>query len=433
MATRRRLIALGAGLAPGLTLAACSGAARTSPAPSETRTRPAVAMEYWSRWPQPAPTEIEEKRVGEWNAANAPTTFTRTGMVGDYIEKLNTAFAAGTGPDTYTVGGSGVPNFSAKGAALSGIDRYQAVQKELPDFFPATVEAARYQGKLNGLPYIVDIRNMIVRKDHMQQAGLDTATFPETWDRFREAARRMTQRNGTDFAVVGFGMPKASWGAHDLWFTLVQQQNAYPFNQELTRTQFTTAEARAALQLMVDLLNKDQVDTLKPPAPPSGQHALVAGLQACTWDSAGPVNAARRAAPDQMANIITAPIPMLKKRVTYMGGTLLMASNKPKDADAAVDFMVYLTAARHAEEINSVQNAVPPRKSARDLPYVMDPLIKTFYDAVGYGWTYPNHAHYTEIRDVIVKEIEPAMKLEKSVQAALDDAARGVQEYLDRR
>ncbi|HEX2186248.1 MAG TPA: hypothetical protein VHN78_12165, partial [Chloroflexota bacterium] len=123
----------------------------------------------------------------------------------------------------------------------------------------------------------------------------------------------------------------------------------------------------------------------------------------------------------------------IKKRLTYMGGTLLMAGNKPRDADAAVDFMLYLTAARHAEEINSVQNAVPPRRSARELPYVMDPLIKTFYDAVGYGWTYPNHAYYTEIREVIVKEIEAAMKLEKSVPAALDDAARGVQEYLDRR
>jgi ABC-type glycerol-3-phosphate transport system substrate-binding protein len=209
MATRRRLIALGAGLAPGITLVACSGAARTSPAPSETRTRPAVAMEYWSRWPQPAPTEIEEKRVGEWNAANAPATFTRTGLVGDYI--------------------------------------------------------------------------------------------------------------------------------------------------------------------------------------------------------------------------------MLKKRLTYMGGTLLLASNKPRDADAAVDFILYLTAARHAEEINSVQNAVPPRRSARELPYVKDPLIKTFYDAVAYGWTYPNHAYYTEIRDVIVKEIDATMKLEKSVPAALDDAARGGQEYLDRR
>ncbi len=98
-----------------------------------------------------------------------------------------------------------------------------------------------------------------------------------------------------------------------------------------------------------------------------------------------------------------------------------------------MDFLLYLTAAKHAEEINSVQNAVPPRRSARDLPYVKDPLIKTFYDAIAYGWSYPNHPYYTEIRDVITAQIDAAMKQEKSVAAALDDAARGVQEYLDRK
>ncbi len=331
------------------------------------------------------------------------------------------------------MGGSGVPNFSAKGAALVGIDRYPAVQKELPDFFPAAVDAARYQGKLNGLPYIVDIRNMIARKDHLLRAGLDPSRFPETWDQFRDAARRMTQRNGTDIVVVGFAMPKSGWDAHDLWFTLVEQQNAHPFDAALTKAQFGTPEARAALQLMVDLLNKDQVDTLTPPTAPAGQNALVAGLQASTWTSAGPINAARRNAPDQLPNILTAPIPMLRKRLTYMGGTLLMASRQPKDPDSAVDFLLYLTAAKHAEEINSVQNAVPPRRSARDLPYVKDPLIKTFYDAIAYGWSYPNHPYYTEIRDVITAQIDAAMKQEKSVAAALDDAARGVQEYLDRK
>ena len=71
--------------------------------------------------------------------------------------------------------------------------------------------------------------------------------------------------------------------------------------------------------------------------------------------------------------------------------------------------------------------------SAATSPYVTDPLIKTFYDAVGHAWAYPNHAFYTEIREVIVKGVEAAIKQEKGVQAALDDAARGTQEFLDRR
>ena len=432
MTRRQAARSMGLGLA-GAALAACGaqqgagagGGAAPPPA------RAAVTLEYWSRWGPPT-SDVEDQRVAEYVAASAPTKVERTTMTGNYIEKLNAAFAGGSGPDVYTVGGSGIPNFSGKGAALT-IGGEPAVQKELPDFFPATIEASKYQGKLNGLPYIVDIRAMIARKDLMQQAGLDPARFPDTWDQFREAARRLTARSGQDFSVVGFGVPKTSWGAHDLFMVLIEQQGERPYSADLARPAFTGAAGRQALQLMVDLLNKDQVDTFNPPKPPPGTNALVAGLQATGWDSAGPVNAARRGAPEALAQIMTAPIPRLRQRITYMGGTYLMASNRPKDAAAAVDFMLYLTAAKHADEINSVQNAVPPRKSAGTSPYVQDPLVKVFYEAVPYGWSYPNHAYYTEIRDAIVPEIEAAMKLEKGVQAALEDAARAAQEYLSRK
>src|SRR5437016_2258699 len=101
MTTRRRLIGRGAGLVPALALAACGTPAQSSPAPSGPKAHPAVTLDYWSRWPAADTTAVEEKRVSEFNAANAPTKVVRTPMVGDYIEKLNTAFAAGTGPDTY--------------------------------------------------------------------------------------------------------------------------------------------------------------------------------------------------------------------------------------------------------------------------------------------------------------------------------------------
>jgi len=416
-----------------VTLAACGSQAGSSQTSGNaTKAHPAVTLDYWSRWPAAETTAVEEKRLGEFNAANAPTKVVRSPMVGDYIEKLNTAFAAGTGPDTYTVGGSGIPNFSAKGAALT-LDKYPAVIKEAPDFFPAALDACKYQGKLNGIPYIIDIRDMIVRKDLMQQAGLDPAKFPDTWDQFRDAARRMTKRNGQEFQVVGFSMPKTSWGAHDFFITLIEQQGEHAFSADLTKPAFNGAAGQQALQLMVDLLNKDQIDTFHPPAPPANTDPLVAGLQATTYNSAGPVNAARRGAPDVLAHIMTAPIPKLKQRVTYMGGTNLMASNAPKDAGAAVDFLLYLTAAKFADEITSVQNSVPPRKSAGTSDYVKDPLIKTFFDAVAYAWSYPNHPYYTDIRDVIEAGVEAAIKQDKSVQAALDDAARGTQDLLNKK
>jgi len=432
---RRAILAASVGTG-GALLAACGAAqggattGTTSAGEAVSKARPAISLEYWSRWGLPT-SEVEDKRVAEWNTANGPTKVERT-SINPYIDKLNAAFAGGSGPDVYTVGGSGMANFGGKGVGLQ-LSNYQAVQKEVPDFFPSTIEASRYQGKHIAMPYILDVRAIIYRKDLMRDAGLDPAKFPDTWDQFRDAARRLTKRDGGALTRAGFDVPKNGWNSHDLFMLLTEMGGEKTFSQDLTKSTFNGPAGRQALQLMVDLVNKDQVDGADQPAPPSGSNGIIAGTHAMTWNSAGPVNAARRVAPELLAQIGTAPIPKLAQRWTLLGGTWLMVNSKPKDTGTSVDLMLYLTAGKHADDINSIQNAVPPRKSAATSPYVTDPLIKTFYDAVAHAWAYPNHAYYTEIREVIVMEVAAAIKQEKSVQAALDDATRGIQDHLSRK
>jgi ABC-type glycerol-3-phosphate transport system substrate-binding protein len=391
---------------------------------------PAVTLEYWSRFGPPT-ADVEARRVAEFNAASAPTTIVRTVMQSDYTAQLNVAFTAGSGPDVYTVGGTGIPNFSAIGAALTVSD-FPAVRKELPDFIPPTIESSKYQGKINGLPYTLGARAMVVRKDLMAEAGLDPARFPDTWDEFREAARRMTRLDGPTMVRAGFAVPQGTTG-HDIFMVLHEQLGEHAFNAELTKPTFSGAAGQQALQLLVDLLNKDRVDDNAKPKPPQGLNVLVAGINAVQWDGPAPITNARLAAPEIVPALATHPIPKWKQRFTYLGGTYLMASNKPKDATAAVEFLLYLTAAKFADEINSIQDGVPPRKSAANSPYIQDPLIKPMYEAVQYGWSVPNHPYYTQIRDLIAAEIRNACAQAKSVQAALDDAARGAEDYLSRK
>lgn len=425
---RRWLLTTGSVLGVVGPLAACGVEAPTT-APPPAPVRPAVTIEYWSRFGPPT-ADVEAKRVTEFNAANAPTMVVRTVMQSDYTSQLNVAFTAGSGPDVYTVGGTGIPNFSAIGAALTVSD-FPAVTKELPDFIPPTIESSKYQGKINGLPYTLGARAMIVRKDIMTEVGLDPARFPDTWEEFREAARRMTKFDGPNLVRAGFRVPQGTTG-HDMFMVMHEELGEHPFLADLTKPTFSGAVGQQALQSLVDLLNKDRVDDNAKPTPPQGLNVLIAGINAVQWDGPAPITNARRAAPEVVPALATLPIPKWKQRFTYLGGTYLMASSKPKDATAAVDFMLYLTAARFADEINSIQDGVPPRKSAANSPYIQDPLIKPMYDAVQYGWSAPNHPYYTQIRDLIAAEINNAYAQTKSVPAALDDAARGAQDYLNR-
>jgi multiple sugar transport system substrate-binding protein len=433
---RRSLLGRAAVAGSGALLAACGAATQARP-PAAGATeaprapaRPNVTLEYWSRWAQPT-SEVEDKRISEWMAANGPTRVERT-SINPYLDKLAAAFAGGSGPDLYSVGGTAMANFAAKGAALS-LTSSTTIQRELPDFFPPLVEASKYQGRLIALPYIMDVRAMVHRKDFLQDAGLDPNKFPDTWDAFRDAAKRMTKRENGVLTRAGYGMEKSGWGAFDLFMVLTEMGGEHAFAADLSKPTFTGRAGQAALQLMVELVNKDQVDGFDRPAPPPGVDPLIAGVQAVTFTSAGPVNNARRTAPEQAAHLGVAPIPKLTQRWTLLGGSWLMGYVKPKDADAAMDLMVYLTAAKHADEISSIQNAVPPRKSAISSPYVNDPVIKVFFEAASYGWIYPSHAYLTEFRDLIAAEIEAAVRQTKSVQAALEDAAKGTQEYLNRK
>jgi maltose-binding protein MalE len=175
------------------------------------------------------------------------------------------------------------------------------------------------------------------------------------------------------------------------------------------------------------------VDGSGKPAPPQGTDAVVAGVNAVAWTNTSPIVNAKSAAPDVLPNMATAPIPKFKQRSTYLAGQYLMVSSKPKDATEAVSFLLYLTAAKFADEISSVESGVSPRKSASSSPYLQDPLIKTMYSAIEYAWAVPNHVYYTEIRDVIVAAVQAAVARTKSVDAALMDASRGAQDLLNKK
>jgi ABC-type glycerol-3-phosphate transport system substrate-binding protein len=426
------LLATGSLLGLAGPLAACGqGAPITAPtAPTPAPSHPAVTIEFWSRFGPPT-AEVEEKRVTEFNAANAPTKVVKTVMQSDYTAQLNVAFTAGSGPDVYTVGGTGIPNFSAIGAALT-VSEYPAVQRDLPDFIAPALESSKYQGKINGLPYTLGARCMIVRKDLMREVGLDPAKFPDTWDEFRDAARRMTKLDGQNLVRAGWAVPQGTSG-HDMFMIMHEALGEHPFAVDLSKPTFSGAAGQQALQFLVDLLNKDRVDDANKPKPPAALNVLVAGINAVQWDGPAPITNARQAAPEVVPQLATMPVPKWKQRFTYVGGTYLMVSNKPKDATAAIDFMLYLTAAKFADEINSIQDGVPPRKSAANSPYIQDPLIKPMYEALQYGWSVPNHPYYTQIRDIIAGEVKNAFAQTKSVPAALDDAARAAQDYLNKK
>ena len=73
-------------------------------------------------------------------------------MTADYLTKLQTDIAAGTGPDIFFLDSLPAPNFMYNEALLA-IDDYMAKDGvKAEDFYPGLISAFQYGGKTYGLP-----------------------------------------------------------------------------------------------------------------------------------------------------------------------------------------------------------------------------------------------------------------------------------------
>ena len=89
------------------------------------------------------------------------------------------------------------------------------------------------------------------------RAGLDPERPPRTWDELREAARKLTVREGGEVKQWGVTI---SGGWHDWLFeAFVRQNGGWLISPDWKQVNFTSQEAVGALEFWVDLMHKEKV------------------------------------------------------------------------------------------------------------------------------------------------------------------------------
>jgi multiple sugar transport system substrate-binding protein len=114
-------------------------------------------------------------------------------------EKLLTAYAGGNLPDVVQLGSTWIAEFVAIGALRPLDDLQSAAGLPLDDYYPATLEANRLDGKLYALPWYVDTRVLFYRKDLLGKAGYSQA--PTTWQQWLIALHQVQTAK-----LAGYGL-----------------------------------------------------------------------------------------------------------------------------------------------------------------------------------------------------------------------------------
>jgi multiple sugar transport system substrate-binding protein len=157
--------------------------------------RPGVTtITVWSMW-----TGQEERNfqsvLHRYEELHPNIRFHNLGAVSDDTKTIR-ALVAGVPPDLFTLSDPYYLGPLAHNRAIMPLDDMfrQSGLKE-SDFIPASLKLCRYNGRLYGLPYLIDDNALIWNKDLFREVGLDPDRPPRTIEELEEFAARLTKRD----------------------------------------------------------------------------------------------------------------------------------------------------------------------------------------------------------------------------------------------
>jgi multiple sugar transport system substrate-binding protein len=119
----------------------------------------------------------------------------------DYaLQKVTTAIAGGKPPDIAYLYGSWAANIAQSPKTLALNDYIKADKSfNWNDFWPSERQVATVNGKIVGIPALVDNLALVYNKKLFQQAGIPFPTASWTWQDLRSAAQKLTDAGTKQF------------------------------------------------------------------------------------------------------------------------------------------------------------------------------------------------------------------------------------------
>jgi multiple sugar transport system substrate-binding protein len=413
---RRGVLLAAAAFAVALTLTACgsstssstsspSGSAATLPSPGGGGT-----VTLWHGY-----TDVERTAtdafVAKFNATNPGFTMKSVFTVSnDYSwQKLLTALAAGKAPDISYQFGSVMANLatSPKVVDLSPI-MAQTPGFNWDDFYEVERLAATVDGKVVGVPALVDNLALVYNKALFDKAGIAYPTKDWTWTDFRAAAQKLT-----DPATKQYGWAYVNDGSEDtVWrfLALLWQAGGDLLNADNTKSLLDSPQGLKAMTLLHDMSVTDKSVYLDS----GNQNYLnlfnggkVAMLWTGPWDLSG-INAGVRYGVEILPGDVT--------HATIAGpDNYVLLDNGPQQVANAWDFLTWFCSPEVHLAYATATGHLPIRKSETQLPAYQTYLKKHPANAVFVA----NFANASKARPTIPTYPKISAAIGQAVQAVL--------------
>jgi multiple sugar transport system substrate-binding protein len=342
------------------------------------------------------------------------------------LEKLTVALQGDEAPDVTYQYGSSIPQLAAAPSVVDLTEWSQDPDVDWPDFIPGAAAAATYEGRILGVPALIDNLAIVYNKELFDAAGVDHPSPDWTWDDFRAAAAELTDPATQTF---GFAFP-ADASEDTVWHydPMLWQAGGSILSEDGTQAAFDSEAGVRALEVLramavddgsmyLDLQNAKIDDLFN-----TGKTAMVI---------TGPW--ALSAYPDVDYGVEVLP-GFDGDHQTIAGPDMwVVFDNGEERGQAALEFVTWFTAPEQIRTDSLATGHLPLRISVIEEPGFTDELEGSF---PGVGVFAENLANEKQARPVIAtypqisvamgEAIVAALLGEKTSQQALADAAEEV-------
>lgn len=416
-------------LAFSFVLTACSGSASNSG--TQTKTKVNIRLSTWA-----GADEAKQLQgiIDKLNAKSDTYKITQDSNPADYDTRLTTQLSGSNGPDIFWVSAQRASQFATTGAMVDITDmlsKSSSPAAKTSDYFETSLQPFTVNGKIYGLPWIMQPVVVYYNQDLFDKANLTAPDGTWNWDKFLDYAKKLTtDKNGKHPGDSGFDKSSVTqWGCTlNGWppaQMFIWQNNGDVIAPDFSSSPIDTPEAMGGLKFYADLINSPMV--------PSQQIIKDRGFD--TMFKNGQVAMFMGGAADATetqvkfkCKVVEVPAGPTGTKATF-GDVLGMGINKnTKNKDAAFQALVDLTDAIQQWKV------MPPRKSMATLDAMnklhpersaaMPEIIKSMEFAKQYRYyaNYPDwdNIFWTQLMDPIVNSHGDPAKLVPTVKPQLD-------------
>jgi multiple sugar transport system substrate-binding protein len=286
------------------------------------------------------------------------------------------------------------------------------------------------KGRMWGyVQYGIDVYGLTWNKDHFKEAGLDPEKAPKTWAEFRDYAKKLTKRDAqgnitrVGYAIRHVGQPhgvvhKHFWAIYGAGAKLIDD----PYALRGGKYMVNTPGGKAALQLVLDMLDVDKSTSLNFPDP---RAAFLKGIASMQISETVSIRARQpKEAPDLKWGMALPPVPKAGDRpASNLGGWLYSVPKQAKNKADAWKLIEWLNSPEKDFELCKKYGASPRFKANWEKePFKSDAYDQGLKQLYPYGIKLPINLGFNGIMEATGNAIQKVWHHEATVDAALAEA-----------